>query len=114
MVALADFVGSATLSAVTITVCDVGILDGAVYIPADEIIPRDGLIDQVRAELLAPRTVAVNDCVPAGPRLTVDGLSETVTACSSVITAVAVFDGSAMLVAVMVTAWVVGAVLGAV
>src|ERR1039458_10356063 len=112
MVALPDLVGSATLGAVTITVCDVRILDGAVYRPAEEIVPTDGLIDQVTAVLLAPETVAVNCCVPEGANLTVDGLRDTVTAWRSMITAVTVFEGSAMLVAVIVTLWVVGAVLG--
>jgi hypothetical protein len=106
-------VGSATLWAVTATVCDVRILDGAVYRPAEEIVPTSGLIDQFTAVLLVPKTVAVNGCVPEGARLTVDGMRETVTAWRSVMTAVAVFEGSAMLVAVMVTLWVVGAVLGA-
>src|ERR1039457_5627876 len=110
---LAHLVGSATLWAVTVTVCDVRILDGAVYRPAEEIVPTDGLIDQVTAVVLVPKTVAVNCCVPEGPRLTVDGLRDTVIAWRSVITAVAVFEGSAMLVAVIVTLWVVGAVLGA-
>ena len=110
---LADLVGSATLWAVTVTVCDVRILDGAVYRPAEEIVPTDGLIDQVTAVLLVPKTVAVNCCVPEGAKLTVDGLRDTVTAWRSMITAVAVFEGSAMLVAVIVTLWVVGAVLGA-
>ena len=110
---LADLVGSAALRAVTVTVCDVGILDGAVYRPAEEIVPTDGLIDQVTAVLLVPKTVAVNGCVPAGAKLTVDGLRDTVIAWRSVITAVAIFEGSAMLVAVSVPLWVVGAVLGA-
>jgi hypothetical protein len=110
---LADWVGSAALWAVTVTVCDVRILDGAVYRPAEEIVPTDGLIDQVTAVLLVPKTVAVNGCVPAGAKLTVDGLRDTVIAWRSVITAVAIFEGSAMLVAVSVPLWVVGAVLGA-
>jgi hypothetical protein len=110
---LADLVGSATLRAVTVTVCPVRILDGAVYRPAEEIVPTDGLIDQVTAVLLAPESVGVNCCVPEGVKLTLDGLMDTMTAWRSVITAVAVFEGSAMLVAVIVTLWVVGAVLGA-
>src|SRR5664279_5257065 len=112
MVALADLVRSATLCAIAITVCGVRILDGAVYRPAEEIVPTAGLIDQVTAVLLVPKTVAVSCCVPEGARLTVDGLRNTVTAWRSVITAVAVFEGSAMLVAVIVTLWVVGVVLG--
>jgi hypothetical protein len=109
----ADLVGSATLWAVTVTVWDVRMLEGAVYRPAEEIVPAGGLIDQVTAVLLAPKTVAVNCCVPEGAKLTVDGLRDTVTAWRSVITAAAVFEGFAMLVAVIVTLWVVGAVLGA-
>jgi hypothetical protein len=113
MVALADLVGSATLWAVTVTVCDARTLDGAVYRPAEEIVPTGGLIDQVTAVLLAPKTVAVNGCVPEGAKLTVDGRRETVTAWRTVISADAVFEGFATLVAVIVTLWVVGAVLGA-
>ena len=66
--ALVDLVGSATLWAVTVTVCDVGILKGAVYRPAEEIVPTDGLMDQVTAVLLVPKTVAVNCCVPEGAK----------------------------------------------
>jgi hypothetical protein len=106
-------VGSATLRAIRVTVCDVKILDGAVYRPAEEIVPTGGLIDQVTAVLLVPKTVAVNCCVPEGAKLTVDGLRDTVTAWRSVISAVAAFEGSAMLVVAIVTLWVVGAVLGA-
>jgi len=71
--ALADLVGSETLRAVTLTVWDVRILDGAVYRPAEEIVPTDGLVDQVTAVALVPKTVAVNGCVPEGAKLTVDG-----------------------------------------
>jgi hypothetical protein len=71
------------------------------------------LIDQVTAGLLVPKTVAVNGCVPEAAKLTVDGLRDTVTAWRSVMTAVAIFEGSAMLVAVSVPLVVVGAVLGA-
>ena len=110
---LADLVGSATLCAVTVTVCAVRILDGAVYRPAEEIAPTDGSINQVTAVLLVPKTAVLNCCVPEGAKVTVDGLRDTVTARRSAITAVAVFEGFAMLVAVIVTLWVVGAVLGA-
>jgi len=106
-------VESATLWAVTVTACDVVILDGAVYRPAEVIVPTDGLIDQVTAVLLLPKTVAVNCCVPEGARVTADWVTDTVTAWRSVITAVAVFEGSAMLVVVSIILWVVGAVLGA-
>ena len=90
MVALAVVAGVATLWAVTVTVCDEGILDGAVYRPAEEIVPTDELIDQVTAVLLAPETVAVNCCVLDGVKPTAEGLTDTVTAWRSVITAVAV------------------------
>ena len=83
------------------------------YRPAEEIEPTDGLIDQVTAVLLVPETVAVNCCVPEGPRLTVDGLMDTVIAWRSVIRAVAVLEESATLVAVIVPLCVLGAVLGA-
>src|ERR1039457_7220452 len=95
--ALADLVGSAMLWAVTVTVCDVRMLDRAVYRPAEEIVPTDGLIDQVTAVLLVPKTVALSCCVPEGAKPTVDGLMDTVIAWRSVISAVAVFEGSAML-----------------
>ena len=72
-----------------------------------------GLIDQVTAGLLVPMTVVVNCCVPEGAKLTVDGLRDTVTAWRSVITAVAIVEGFATLVTVIVTLWVKGAVLGA-
>jgi hypothetical protein len=106
-------VPSATLWAVTVTACDVRTLEGAVYRPVDETEPTAGLMDQVAAVLLVPRTVAVNCCVTEGARLTAGGLRDTVTAWRSVITAVAIFEGSVTLVAVIVTFWLVGAVLGA-
>jgi len=67
----------------------------------------------VTAVLLVPTTVAVNCLVPEGARAAVAGLMETVIAWRSVITAVAVLEESATLLAVIVTLWVVGAVLGA-
>jgi hypothetical protein len=84
-----------------------------VYRPAEEIVPTGGLSDQVTAVLLVPKTVVVNCCVPEGDRLTVDGLRDTVIAWRSVMTAVAIFEGSATLMAAIVTLWGVGAVLGA-
>jgi hypothetical protein len=55
----ADLVGSATLVAVTVTVWEPEIVAGAVYRPAEEIVPTDGLIDQVTAVLTVLVTVAV-------------------------------------------------------
>jgi hypothetical protein len=45
--AVADFVGSATLVAVTVTVCEVVMIAGAVYNPAALIVPRLGVRVQV-------------------------------------------------------------------
>ena len=59
-VPLAVLLWSATLWAVTVTVCDVGRVEGAVYRPAEESVPTDGVIDQVTAVLLVPKTVGVN------------------------------------------------------
>ena len=56
--ATADFVGSATLVAVTVTVRELEIEAGAVYRPAKEIAPMDGLRDQVTAVLLVLVTLA--------------------------------------------------------
>lgn len=114
MAALADLVGSATLWAVTVTACGVRILDGAVYRPAEDIAPTDGLSDQVTAVSLVPETVGVNCCVLEGAKLTVYGLRDTVIVWRSVITAVAVFEESATLVAVTVTVWGLAIEAGAV
>ena len=87
--ALADVVGAAALTAVTVIVSDVATLDGAVYSPVEEMVPTDGLIDQVTPVLLLPATVAVNCCVLDGVKPTAEGLTDTVTVWGSVITAVA-------------------------
>ena len=46
---LADLLASATLVAITARFCEVDITAGAVYRPADEIVPTAGLNDQVTA-----------------------------------------------------------------
>ena len=62
----ADFVGSATLVAFTVTVAGEGTLDGEVYSPLAEIIPHVApvqptpLTDQVKAELEGPVTLPAN------------------------------------------------------
>ncbi len=76
-VAIDVFVGSATLWAVTLTVCELRIVDGAVYRPVEEIVPTNGLIDQVTDVLVVPATVAVNCCEAEGVKLAVDGLIDT-------------------------------------
>lgn len=59
-----DFVGSATLVAVKVTVFPVGIVDGAVYKPpvTEPEEEPDGLKVQVRLWLLVPVTVGVKPC----------------------------------------------------
>ena len=59
-VAEADRVESARLVAMTLTVWVELALEGAVYKPVLEIVPKLGLIDQVTAVLVDPVTVAVN------------------------------------------------------
>ena len=56
--AVADFVGSATLVAVTVTVWELAIEAGAVYRPAAVMLPTSGLSDQVTAVLPVLVTVA--------------------------------------------------------
>jgi hypothetical protein len=51
---------SATLTAFTVTVCATLTLDGAVYSPAVEIVPTNGLIDHVTPVFAVPLTVAAN------------------------------------------------------
>lgn len=65
MVAIANLLFSATLVAVTVTVCGLDIVAGAVYRPAldigDESVPNAGLNDQVTAVFDVPLTKAVSD-----------------------------------------------------
>lgn len=64
MVAVAVFDVSAALVAVTVTVCCVATLAGAVYRPPLLMLPTPaGLIDQVTVVFADPVTVAVNCCV---------------------------------------------------
>ena len=58
-----DLVGSAMLVAVTVTVCTLLIVAGAVYRPDDETLPTLGLIDHVTDVFEAFCTVEVNGCV---------------------------------------------------
>jgi len=76
-VALPDLVGSATLVAVTVTVCEVVTVDGAVYSPAVLRVPTAGLNDQFTAVFVVPVTVAVNCCVCEAVRSAVAGETET-------------------------------------
>ena len=103
IVAIAVWVLSAELVAVTVTVCAEVMEAGAVYSPLVEMLPTDGLIDQVAAVFVDPVTVAVNCCVLPACSVAVDGLIEIVTTGCTVTAAVAVFVLSAELVAVTVT-----------
>ena len=58
--AVAFLLVSATLVAVTVTVCGLPSVAGAVYRPLLEIVPTAGLTDHVTAAFVAPATVAVN------------------------------------------------------
>ena len=60
IVALAVFVASAALIAVTITELELEIVAGAVYKPLVEIVPTAGFSDHVTAVFVAPETVAAN------------------------------------------------------
>ena len=70
IVAVADFVPSATLVAVIMTLCPALIVAGAVYRPVLESAPTAGLSDQVTLVLLVPVTVAVNCWVCEAVRFT--------------------------------------------
>jgi hypothetical protein len=63
IVALTDLVPSATLVAVTITVCCTVMVAGAVYNPAVLMVPTLGFTLHVTAVFPNPVTVAVNCCV---------------------------------------------------
>ena len=100
-VALAALVGSATLDTVSVTVCRLGTVAGAVYTPFT-MVPTAGTSDQVSAVLLVPVTegLKVADApapsdAEAGPIVTATGVSDTV--------ALAVLVESAALVAITVT-----------
>jgi hypothetical protein len=58
--AVSYFVASATLVALTVTVCVEIMEEGAVYKPLEEMLPTVGLIDQVTAVLDVSITVALN------------------------------------------------------
>ena len=111
--AVADLVGSCTLVAVTVTVCGLPSVAGAVYRPPLEIVPTAGLTDHVTAVFVVPVTVAVNCCVCDGVKLAVDGLTVTCMGGTMVTLAVAVLLVFATLVAVTVTVCGLPSVAGA-
>jgi uncharacterized membrane protein len=79
IVAEEDLVWSAVEVAVTITVVCTEIVEGAVNIPEEEMLPIDGLSDQVTLVLLEPETVAVNCWAWPPLRLEVPGVTVTET-----------------------------------
>jgi len=101
--ALAVLVGSAVLVAVTVTPFEPLTVSGAVYNPVLEIDPVDGLKDQVTDVSLALLTDASNCCVCEALTPAVPGVTVIDTAGFNVTVALALFVGSAMLVAVTVT-----------
>ena len=111
--AAADFVLSATLTAVTVTEVADETVAGAEYRPPLEIIPTAGLTDQVTAVLVVPVTVTVNCRVCDAAKFAVDGLTVTCTAGTTVTLAVVFLLVSATLVAVTVTVCGLVSVAGA-
>src|ERR1019366_7082014 len=102
-VAVADFVLSATLVAVTVTVWLAGTEAGAVYKPLDVMDPALlGLMVQVTAVLLLPVTVAGNCCTWPRNMLAVGGATVSATGCR-VTVALPDLLTSATLVAITVT-----------
>ena len=101
---------SATLAAVTVTVCGVPSAAGAEYKPPLEIVPTAGFTDHETPALAVPVTVAMNCWVCETVSEVLKGVSETVTGegVSTVIgmrvtVALADMAGSAVLVAFTVT-----------
>lgn len=71
--ALADFVGSATLVAVIVTACAELISEGAVYKPFNKL-PNEGVMDQFTDVFELPVTVAVNCLLCDAVRVADNGL----------------------------------------
>jgi len=102
--ALPDFVGSAALLAVIVTVFSV-VGFGATYFPSGEIVPppaSEGSIDQVTAEFNDPDTSALNCCSCSEFKVAEDGFTLTVMGLT-VTLALPDFVGFAALLAVIVT-----------
>ena len=76
--AVLDLDESATLVAVTVTLCEVLMRAGAVYNPFAKL-PTDGFMDQVTAVFPLPVTVAVNCALWDAVRVVFGGLMLTLT-----------------------------------
>lgn len=122
IVARADWPGSATLVATSVTVAGEGALAGAVYNPPLETVPQVEPLHPVpesvqRTDVLVlPVTVAENCCCPPVTTRAVDGSTLTETEEADWMTTVAELDfvGSATEVAVTVARDGLGMVAGAV
>src|SRR6185369_430400 len=113
-VALADFVESTKLVAVTVTVCCALMTAGAVYSPAAEIVPAPaGVTDHVTRLSPLFNRVGVNCWVSPEESVTVRGAMLTDRGTRLTVT-VPVFVGSATLAAVSVTVCCVAITAGAV
>src|SRR5947209_8511430 len=114
MVAVAAFVASAWLRAVTVTVCCAVMLAGAVYIPVELMLPLPaGAIDHVTATLAVFVTVAMNCWVPPFESVAVVGATVTAMGGERVSVMLALCVASAWLVAVSVAVCCVAMVAGA-
>jgi len=113
-VAEADFAGSATLVAVTVTTWAEAMVPGALYRPVPEIDPTFGFRDQLTAVLGVPVTAAVNCWVWEAISVTLVGFTVTEIVGERLTVAEADLVGSATLVAVTFTAWAEAIVAGAV
>jgi hypothetical protein len=117
---LADFEGSATEVAVTITCAEPGTAAGALYRPLDEIVPQllpeqpPPLTFHVTLVLDVPPTVALNCCVFPVTTRTLLGEILTTIEWRIVTVDAADFEGSATEVAVTVTTAGLGTAAGAV
>jgi hypothetical protein len=105
IVALADLVESELRVAVTVRVCGLVILLGAVYRPLVEREPTAGLIVHVTGAFVVPVTLAVNCCVCELDRLAAAGLTDTDTGATRLTVALANLVESARLIAVTVKFW---------
>jgi len=113
--ALANFVASATLVAVTVISSELLITAGAVYNPFTKL-PIEGVIDQVTAVFALPVTVAENCEVWDAARVALGGFTLTMTlpGGTSWTVALADLEVSTTLVAVIVTDWALLITVGAV
>jgi hypothetical protein len=105
---------SATLVAITVTVCDELSDTGAEYTPLLVMLPSPGFNDHVTPEFFVPDTVAANCACFPGPTCMLFGVTEIVTLGFKVTAAVAVWVESALLVALIVTVCRLGMFEGAV